>query len=140
MVTRALLFLAFMAAFVSQAFAGGYNYLSPSLAKQKMEANEALFLLDIQVENEFFAHHLPGAIGTYAYPVKSPQDKAKLDAALGNIKDQNTPILIICPRGGGGAKRTYDYLIEQGISEGQLLILEKGQQGWPYPELVDRAG
>ncbi|MRR39060.1 rhodanese-like domain-containing protein, partial [bacterium] len=38
-------------------------------------------------------------------------------------------------RGGGGAKSTCDYLKSRGVDENRLLILEKGSEGWPWPEL-----
>ncbi len=89
-------------------------------------------MLDIQVEEEFSQHHIDNAVATYAYPVKSDTDKQKLQAVVGQLQASKEPVTIICPRGGGGAKRTYDYLKEQGISESRLLILEGGQAEWPY--------
>jgi thiosulfate/3-mercaptopyruvate sulfurtransferase len=47
-------------------------------------------------------------------------------------------VVIVCPRGGGGAKRAYDHLAGQGVTGGRLFILEQGQQGWPYPELLEQ--
>jgi thiosulfate/3-mercaptopyruvate sulfurtransferase len=48
------------------------------------------------------------------------------------------PVVIICPRGAGGAKRAYDHLARQGVADERLFILEQGQQGWPYPELLEK--
>ena len=66
------------------------------------------------------------------FPVKSDQDKQKLQAFVGQVKASEEAVTIVCPRGGGGAKRAYDYLKEQGVSEARLLILEGGQAKWPY--------
>ena len=116
----------------SLALADNYQYISAADLQQKIKANEQGLLLDIQVEEEFSAHHIESAIATYAYPVKSDEDKQKLQAVVAQVKSSEEPVTIICPRGGGGAKRTYDYLKEQGISESRLLILEGGQAKWPY--------
>lgn len=122
--------------FASAALAKSYNYLSPADTKEKLVQQQAMLLVDIQVEDEFNQHHLPGALATYAFPVKSADDKAKLATALPQLKESSAPVVIVCPRGGGGAKRAYDYLEEQGIAENRLFILEKGQQGWPYSQLL----
>lgn len=119
---------------VSTAMAKSYRYISPAQAKDNLEQQVAMQLVDIQVAQEFSQHHLPGALPTYAYPVKSDSDRAKLAAVLPQLKSSTAPVVVICPRGGGGAKRAYDYLQSQGIAAERLLILEKGQQGWPYPE------
>ncbi|APG27389.1 hypothetical protein A7E78_05760 [Syntrophotalea acetylenivorans] len=118
------------------AWAGSYHYISAAEVKQKVETQEGLLLLDIQVKKEFDQHHISGAIDTYAYPVKSETDRNKLAAVLGQAKTSAEPIVIICPRGGGGAKRAYDYLKSQDIAEGRLMILEGGQAKWPYEELL----
>nr|WP_320192401.1 rhodanese-like domain-containing protein [uncultured Desulfobacter sp.] len=118
------------------AFAFGYNYVSPDKVKSWIETGHPINIVDIQVTEEFKAHHLPGAIPTYSYPVKSDSDKAKLDNAVGEAKKNNDPVVIVCPRGKGGAKRCYDYLKENGVAEDRLLILEKGQLGWPHQEMV----
>ncbi|WP_320170514.1 rhodanese-like domain-containing protein [Maridesulfovibrio sp.] len=125
-----------MALTASVALAGDFNYISPADMKAKMEQGEPMLIVDIQVADEFAQHHLKGAVKTTAYPVKSDEDKAKLQDVLGKAKKDNLPVVIICPRGKGGAKRAYDYMKENGVDEGRLLILEDGQQGWPYPELL----
>lgn len=114
------------------ALAEDYQFISAAELQKRIEANEQGLLLDIQVEEEFSAHHIEDALATYAYPVKSDQDKQKLQAFVGQVKASEEPVTIICPRGGGGAKRTYDYLKEQGVAESRLFILEGGQAKWPY--------
>jgi len=116
------------------AWGKSYQYISPAETKNKLLQQQPLTFVDIQVEKEFNQHHLPGALATYAYPVKSDEDQAKLDAVLPQLQSSTVPVVIVCPRGGGGAKRAYDHLQQQGISSDRLFILEKGQQGWPYPE------
>lgn len=119
---------------VSSAVAKSYQYITPAQTKDNLEQQVAMQLVDIQVAEEFCQHHLPGALPTYAYPVKSDADRAKLAAVLPQLKSSTALVVVVCPRGGGGAKRAYDYLQSEGIADERLFILEKGQQGWPYPE------
>jgi len=116
----------------TSAMAIDYQYISAAELQKRIETNKQGLLLDIQVEDEFSEHHIENAVATYAYPVKSDQDKQKLQEVVEQAKASMEPVTIICPRGGGGAKRTYDYLKEQGVSESRLLILEGGQAEWLY--------
>ena len=120
----------------SMAMASDYNFISPEKLKQGIEKRENLLLLDIQVEADFTQHHLEGALATYAYPVKSDADRDKLTPVVALIKADQAPVVIICPRGGGGAKRAYDFLVNNGVEVERLKILEGGQQKWPYAELL----
>lgn len=117
-------------------YAQSYNYISASDLKKRIESGDRVFLLDIQVEKEYSKHHIANTFATYAYPVESADDRAKLKSALEKIRNSKEDIIIVCPRGAGGAKRTYEYLKAEGIVSNRLFILEKGQSGWPYPELL----
>jgi rhodanese-related sulfurtransferase len=119
---------------------GPYNYLTAEALKVKLESKEALTLLDIQVEQEYGEHHIPGAVATHAYPVKSDDERGRLDALLPQLQANADAIVIVCPRGAGGAKRAYDHLLGRGIAPERLVILEKGQERWPYPELTVKIG
>ncbi len=44
-------------------------------------------------------------------------------------------VVIICPKGKGGALNAYDYLKSKGVPENRLFILEGGIDDWPYPDL-----
>ena len=116
--------------------AGGYNYVAPDQFKQWLEKGKDMSIVDIQVPDEFQQHHFKGSLETNSYPVKSADDKQKLDAVLPKLAATQNDVVVICPRGGGGAKNTYDYLKENGVSEKRLYILEEGMQGWPYKELT----
>jgi thiosulfate/3-mercaptopyruvate sulfurtransferase len=122
---------------ISLASNGKYNYISATDLETRLTANLPTNIVDIQVEEEFTQHHIKGATPTYAYPVKSDADRAKLDITIEQIKGNNDPVVVVCPRGAGGAKRTYDYLLQQGISAERLLILEKGQEGWSCTPLTE---
>jgi len=60
-----------------------------------------------------------------------------LDQVIEEIKGNNDPVVVVCPRGAGGAKRTYYYLLQQGISPERLFILDKGQEGWACTPLTE---
>lgn len=116
-----------------------YNFLKAEVLKVKLENREPVNLLDIQVAKEFGEHHIPGAVATYAYPVKTAEELGRLDALLPQLQANAEAIVIVCPRGEGGAKRAYDHLRGRGIAPERLVILEKGQAGWPYPELTEKS-
>lgn len=122
----------------AQAREAEYNYIAPGDLKTKLETGVPMTVVDIQVKEEFEKHHITGVVPTYAYPVKVPADRAQLEPVLEQVAGNSDPVVIVCPRGGGGAKRTYDYFAEKGISTDRLFILEKGQAGWPYEELLEK--
>ncbi len=117
--------------------AEGYNYITPDALKTRIESGAPVTVVDIQVKEEFNQHHIKGAVATYAYPVKFPADRANLEPVHEQIASNSDAVVIVCPRGGGGAKRTWDYLAGKGISEERLFILQGGQAGWPYGELLE---
>lgn len=114
-----------------------YNYYTAEQLKKSIETKEDIIILDIQVKEEYDKHHIKGAMPTYAYPVKSDEDKKKLENVLEKLEGSK-PIVIICPKGGGGAENTQKYLTEKKISKDRLYILEKGQAAWPYEELLEK--
>lgn len=114
-----------------------YRYISAAALQERLTAGNPTNLVDIQVEEDFAKHHIKGAVPTYAYPVKSETDTAKLQAVVDTLKGNSDPVVIVCPRGAGGATRTYDYLLAQGIAAERLLILEKGQEGWTCAPLTE---
>ena len=131
-----VLLVVLLLCFATSGWSFFYQYMTAGEVRKKLQAGSSLALVDIQVEEEFASHHLQGALASYAYPVKSAADQQKLHTLLSQLQTSSEPVVIICPRGGGGAKRAYDYLQDQGIAEDRLYILEKGQQGWPYADLL----
>lgn len=118
------------------ALAQSYNCISPAELKQRLESSDKPMLLDIQIEKDCAQHHLAGAVPTYAHPAQTDDERAKLKPAVCEILSSKDEVVIVCPAGGSGAKNTYDFLKAQGVPESRIRILEKGQEGWPYPELV----
>ncbi len=117
------------------ALAADYRYVKQDTFKQWLESGRKMVIVDIQPPADFAKKHFRGALETGAYPVKSEEEKKRLDLVLDRINSSPDDVVIVCPRGGGGAKNTYDYLKAKGVAESRLLILEKGSEGWPYPGL-----
>jgi len=120
---------------VATVSAADYNFVSPDRFKEGLATGKKSIIVDIQVPDEFVKRHFKGSLETNAYPVKTDEERKRLDAVLATINASQDDVVIICPRGGGGAKNTYDYLKSKGVDEKRLFILEKGMEGWPYPEL-----
>lgn len=118
------------------ALAQSYNYIAPAELKQRLESGARPFLLDIQPAAEFSRHHLPGAVATDAYPARTDAERAKLKPVLHRVLTSTEDVVIVCPGGGSGARNTVDFLKAQGVADKRMLILDKGQKGWPYPQLV----
>lgn len=133
---RIMLVMLVVLSCAASAMAAGYNYIEQDEFKKWMEKGKDMTILDIQVPMEFQKHHFKGAMETNAYPVKSEDDKQKLDKILPELAASKNDVVVICPRGGGGAKNTFDYLKDKGIAESRIFILKEGMQGWPYKELT----
>ena len=114
-----------------------YNYISAEETAELMRKDASkLVLVDIQEKPDFEEEHLKGALATYAYPVKTEDEKARLAALLPSISPEQK-VIIICPRGGGGADRAYDFYLEKGVKKEQLFTLKGGQYEWPRDKIKD---
>jgi len=113
-----------------------FNYLEPDQFKQWLEKDKPMIIVDIQVKDEFTAHHFPGSLETNAFPVKTDIQKQQIDVAVKAFKDTGHTMVVVCPRGGGGAKRCYSYLKSQGVPETKLTILKGGVAKWPYSDML----
>ncbi|MDO8946391.1 MAG: rhodanese-like domain-containing protein [Desulfocapsaceae bacterium] len=113
-----------------------FNYVKADDFKQWLDSGKAMVLVDIQVKDEFSLHHFKDSIETNAFPVETEEQRKMLDPAVAAAKKTGTDVVVICPRGGGGAKRCYSYLKAQGIPEEKLFILEGGIAKWPHKEML----
>ncbi len=113
---------------------GGRQYITADQLKADMDAGKDLFLLDIQPEENFNKNHLRSAVATFAFPVKTDEEKAKVDDVLDEAAGK--ALIIVCPGGKSGANNTWDHLVSSGYDMSTVYILENGQNGWPYPELL----
>lgn len=129
--------LSFLLLSTSASFAKTYNFISAEQMKAKITSGNDIIVVDIQEEKDFNQHHLPGSIATYAYPVKTDSERSAIDKAIAKYNETGQKVVIVCPRGKGGAKRCYDYMKSKNVPEEKLTILENGIAGWPYTELVE---
>ena len=114
-----------------------YNYITADETAKLMRADASkLVIVDIQEKPDFTEEHLKGALATYAYPVKTDAEKARLAELLPQIKPDQK-VVIVCPRGGGGADRAYDFYLEKGIKKDNLFTLKGGQYEWPRDKIKD---
>jgi rhodanese-related sulfurtransferase len=132
---KIVLFALMLALVATAALAASYNYVKPEVFRGWLESGKEVVIVDIQVPEGFAKSHFKDAIETNAYPVKSDEERARLDKTMERINATKAEVVIVCPRGGGGAKNTYDYLKGKGVDEKRLLILEKGMEGWTFPEM-----
>lgn len=135
MVMKRIWFFSIILLVLSAAQALAQNYVKPDQFKQWIETSKPLQIVDIQPAADFAKQHFKNSIQTNAFPAKSAEEKQKIDAVLPGLQSSKDNIVIVCPRGGGGAKNTYEHLKAKGIPETRLFILEKGIQGWPFPEM-----
>ncbi|HBG18080.1 MAG TPA: hypothetical protein DDY32_02030 [Desulfobulbaceae bacterium] len=114
------------------ALAEGFNYISADALHERLQNKSPMILVDICVLEQFAKGHIPDSIETNAYPVETEEQRQSLAKALPWIQASTDDIIIVCPRGGGGAKKTFEFYKSQGVDEKRLLILEKGMDKWPY--------
>ncbi|MCF8056367.1 MAG: rhodanese-like domain-containing protein [Desulfocapsa sp.] len=113
-----------------------FNYLEQDQFKQWLESDKPMVIVDIQDKASFAAHHFLGSIETNAFPVKTDAERKLIDPAVTAYKASGNDVVVICPRGGGGAKRCYSYLKSQGVPEAKLTILKNGIDNWPHRDML----
>ena len=113
-----------------------WQMISPEDMKKVLETDDSTDyqIIDIQPEDDYKKGHLPNSISVPAYPVDTEElEKLVVDNA-DQFKDGDHQIYVVCPGGGGGAKRTISLLIDEGIDESRLFIVENGAKKWPYKD------
>lgn len=131
-----ILALSLICLFNTAAIFEKFNYLEPDQFKQWLESGKPMVIVDIQEKEAFAAHHFQGSIETNAFPVKTDEEKKLIDPAVAAYKASGNEVVVICPRGGGGAKRCYSYLKSQGVPEEKLTILKNGIDKWPHRSML----
>jgi len=118
----------------SLVMAKDYNYISPQEFKARLDTGDVeqgkMMVFSTQNHKEFASGYLPAAVQTFARPLESEADYRKLDIVLARALKTTEDIVVICPRGGSGATRPYDYLEKNGIDSTRLFVLTKGQEAY----------
>jgi len=114
------------------ASSGGYNLISADDLQKRIKSGDSMIFIDICPVEQFAKGHIKGSLETNAYPVEKESERGSLAKYLAKIKASSDDVIIVCPRGGGGAKRTFDFYKSNAVEEKRLLILEKGMDAWPY--------
>ena len=128
----ALALLVFGAGSAAAFWNDGYRYISAADLQKRLEGKETMLLVDIQPADAFGKGHIVGSIETNAYPVKSDEERARLEKVLPILAASQDEVIVVCPGGGSGAKNTVNFFKSKGIDEKRFFILEKGRKGWPY--------
>lgn len=127
----------FLYLFLFVTVASAQNFLKPEALRENILKKKPIIIVDVQKKENFKKHHIKNSIETNAYPVKSEEDKKKLDVLLNKILSSKDDVVIVCPKGKGAAMNTYEYLKSKGVPENRLFILEGGITGWPYKDLLE---
>lgn len=97
-----------------------YNKVTPEEAKEKLENEKEIILLDVRTKEEYETGHIKDAILT-------PVDNLKEDASK-NLKDKETLIIVYC-RSGNRSAIAANVLVELGYKNVYDL---GGIIDWPY--------
>lgn len=113
-----------------------FQYKTADEVKAMIDGDEPMFILDICPIEDFEAGHLPDANPTYAYPADTPELQELLAPKVEDLKSTEDPIIVVCPGGGGGAKNTITYFVDNGVPAEKFFILQDGAKGWPYQDML----
>lgn len=103
--------------------AAAYKTLTPQQAKQRMEQNDKIVVLDVRTQEEFAAGHIPGAV---LLPVDLIEAKSAEVAKV--LPDKDAEILVNC-RSGKRAYRASQALADMGYTNIEHI---GGIMDWPY--------
>lgn len=113
-----------------------WQMIKPADMKKVLETDDSTDyqIIDIQPEAEFDKGHMPNSISVPAYPVDTEKLEKLVVDNVDQFKEGDKPIYVVCPGGGGGAKRTISLMIDEGVDESRLFIVENGAKKWPYKD------
>lgn len=103
--------------------AAAYKTLTPQQAKQRMEQNDKIVILDVRTQEEFAAGHIPNAV---LLPVDLIEAKSEEVAKV--LPDKDAEILVYC-RSGKRAHRASQALADMGYTNIEHI---GGIMDWPY--------
>jgi rhodanese-related sulfurtransferase len=98
-----------------------YRKISPQEAKEKLESNSGVILVDVRNEDEYAEVRIPGSI-------LIPKDVIEEKAAQ-ILPDKDAVIVVYC-KAGSRSKPACEILI--GLGYTNVYDVEGGVVGWPY--------
>ena len=110
-----------------------WQYMTADELVEKLENGDPVIVLDSRPDDMYSAGHIPGAYHVPCFPVDTEEAEQMLVDASENLGG-DAPIAIVCKTGNKGAKRAISVLIDAGIAEERLFILEGGGEGWTSEE------
>lgn len=135
-VTPLVLFGAFVGySFISSPDTSQAQYVAPEVFRDWLNQDRAI-IVDVQTYDGYLKMHFPGSLATHAYPVRSPEQKALVDATIPAIKKSSKPVVLVCPGGITGAPNARLHLLERGIPNKRLYILKGGTWGFPWKNMM----
>lgn len=107
----------------AQTQAVGYKVFTPQQAKQRIEQNDKIVILDVRTQEEFAQGHLPNAV---LLPVDLIEAQSAEVAKV--LPDKDAEILVYC-RSGKRAHRASQALADMGYTNIEHI---GGIMDWPY--------
>jgi len=113
----------------------GVQYVSPETFREWYAQGKAL-VVDVQTYGGYVQMHFPGSIPTYAYPVRTPDQKKRVEAVIPAINRTDKPVVLVCPGGVTGAPNARTHLLSRGIPNSRLFVLRGGTFGFPWKNMM----
>ena len=113
----------------------GVQYVSPETFREWYTSGKAL-VVDVQTYGGYMQMHFPGSLTTYAYPVRTLDQKKRVESVIPAIKKSGKPVVLVCPGGITGAPNARLHLLAKGIPNKRLYVLAGGTWGFPWKNML----
>ncbi len=113
----------------------GIQYVSPETFREWYTSGKTL-VVDVQTYGGYMQMHFPGSLTTHAYPVRTPEQKKRVEAVIPAIKKTKKPVVLVCPGGITGAPNARLHLISKGIPNRRLYVLRGGTWAFPWKDML----
>jgi thiosulfate/3-mercaptopyruvate sulfurtransferase len=88
----------------------GIQYVTPEKFREWYTEGKAL-VVDVQTYGGYTQMHFPGSLPTHAYPVRTPDQKKRVESVIPAIKKTKKPVVLVCPGGITGAPNARVHLL-----------------------------